>query len=73
MNPHAEEGRLSLILSTCENGVRWLNTLKLKLTVIHHLEYISLFQEKGHDKRETAYQKPNTVLIRIFQKRPRKG
>lgn len=46
MNPHTEVGELSLILSTCENGVGWLNTLKLKLTVIHHLHCISLFQEK---------------------------
>lgn len=73
MNPRAEVGKRSLILHTCENGVGWLNTLKLKLTAIHHLQYISLFQEKGHDKRETAYQKPNTVLICIFQTFPRKA
>lgn len=46
MNAHAGVGEPSLILSTCENGDACLNTLKLKLTVIHHLQFISLFQEK---------------------------
>lgn len=68
MNPHAEVGELSSILSTCEYGVRWLKTLKAKLAVIHHLRRISLLQENGHDKREAAYQKPNTVLICTVQK-----
>lgn len=72
MNPHAEVGELSSILSTCENRVRWLNTLKLKLTAIHQLQYLTL-PGKGHDKREAAYQKPNTVPICTFQKLPSKG
>lgn len=46
MNPHEEVGEPSLILHTCENRGGWLNTLKLKLTVIHHQPYISLFQEE---------------------------
>lgn len=45
MNPHAEVGELSSILSACENRVRWLNTRERKLTAIHHHQNVLLFQE----------------------------
>ncbi len=34
------------------------------------MSHSSRKKKKGHDKRKAAYQKPNTVLICIFQKRP---
>lgn len=56
MDSHAGASEVSSVFSPCENGVRWLRAFSVKLTAIHHLQYISLFQEKkkknGHDKRE---------------------
>lgn len=74
MNPHAEVGELSSILSTCENGAGWLNTLKLKLTVIHHLQYISLFLEKDTIRARLLIknQTLNSFLYFKFKKKRRK-
>lgn len=70
MNCHVEVevGKLFSTLSTCGDGVRWLNTFKLKLTVIHlSLVYLTL-PGTGHDKQETAYQNQTPLSFVSFKK-----
>lgn len=67
MNANAGVGEPPLILSACENGDKCLNTVKLKLTVIHHLQFISLFQEKDMIREKLLIKKQTLYSFVSFK------